>query len=105
MTEIGLLYTVGLWKVKKGNEKDFLEVWQQFALWTEKNHQGAGLGRLLQDIDQPDKFISFGSWDSEMQIGEWRSKPEFKAFIQNARELCEDLEPGTFRVVGLSDSR
>ena len=100
MKDIGQIFTGGSWQVKKGREKEFIEAWQQFVTWTGAKQKGAGEGRLLQDLEHPDRFMSFAPWENEERIAEWRSRPEFAAFVKTARELCEDIQPRTLKVVG-----
>jgi len=99
MDDIRQIYSSGTWQVKKGSEAAFIKAWQQFANWTVANQAGAGKGVLLQDLEHSDRFLSFGPWESEARIAEWRSKPEFAAFVQKARELCEEILPRTMVVV------
>ena len=99
MGEPGQLYTSGLWSVRPGKEADFIRAWEQFAQWTSEHQPGVGDGRLLQDPEHPDKFLSFGPWESAERIAEWRSRPEFAAFVTTARELCEDIQPRTLKLV------
>jgi heme-degrading monooxygenase HmoA len=99
MDEMGQIYSSGTWQVKKGNEEAFIKAWQQFANWTVEKLAGAGSGLLLQDLEHSDRFISVGPWENVERIAEWRSKPEFAAFVQKARELCEEILPRTMAVV------
>ncbi len=102
MKDIGQIFASGLWQVKTGKEKEFIEAWQQFATWTGATQKGVGEGRLLQDLEHPDRFLSFGPWENEDRIAEWRSRPEFTAFVKTARELCVDLQPRKLKVVAYS---
>lgn len=99
MTKLGQLYTAGRWTVKPGKEQEFIQAWQEFADWTGKHQVGAGEARLMQDIEHPNRLISFGDWDTPESIQTWRSTAEFTAFLEKARTLCDDIQPGTFKVV------
>ncbi|HKY79365.1 MAG TPA: antibiotic biosynthesis monooxygenase family protein [Anaerolineales bacterium] len=99
MDDIGQIYLSGSWQVKKGSEAAFIKAWQQFANWTVEKQAGARKAVLLQDREHADRFLSFGPWESEARIAEWRSQPEFAAFVQTARELCEEIQPRTMVVV------
>ena len=99
MDASGQLYTSGEWKVTPGKEAQFIETWQKFAEWTSANLPGAGEARLLQDPEHPDMFLSFGPWETLGHIRDWRSRPEFAAFVARARELCEEIRPRTLTVV------
>src|SRR3990172_5344291 len=99
MDEMGQIFSSGTWQVKKGNEAAYIKAWQQFANWTVEKQAGARKGLLPQDLEHSESFISVGPWESEERIIEWRSKPEFAAFVQRARELCEEIVPRTMLVV------
>ncbi len=98
MSEKGQLYTAGIWIVKPGKEAEFINIWEKFANWTKKTYPGIKTGRLLQHIEQPGRFVSFGDWASQETIQSWRSSAEFRSFLEKARELCTDIQPGTYQV-------
>ena len=97
MGEVGRLFTAAQWQTKAGKEKDFIQLWQKFASWSAKTFNANG-AHLLQDISEPGRFISFGRWDSQASIDDWRSRSEFKEFLKQAHELCDRAEPHTFKV-------
>ncbi len=99
MDKSGQLYTAGLWTVKPGKEAEFIRAWEEFARWTGEHQPGAAVGTLVQDIARPQRFLSFGPWESAEHIDAWRATPEFKAFAAQARELCDDFQPGTYKLV------
>jgi heme-degrading monooxygenase HmoA len=96
------IYTLGIWTVKPGNEKEFIKGWTEFANWTDKNISGPGKAYLLQDEKNPLRFISFGPWDNEMSIQGWRECNEFKSFVAKVKDLCDDFQPNTLKVVSTS---
>lgn len=98
------IYTLGIWTVKPGNEKEFIKEWTEFANWTDKNISGPGKAYLLQDEKNFLRFISFGPWDNEKSIQEWRESNEFKRFVAKVKELCDDFQPNTLKVVSTSKS-
>ena len=102
MNKLNQPYTLGNWTVKAGNEKTFIAEWQAFARWTAKNQFGAGTGHLLQDPAHPQKFVSFGSWESPDAIKAWRECSEFKSFVSKGRALCDEFEPWTLVEVATS---
>ena len=97
------IYTLGKWTVKPGLEDEFIKEWTTFANWTAKNVPGTGTGYLLRDENNPLKFISFGPWTDKDAIQQWRERDEFKKFFAKARELCDELEPNTLRLVSSSE--
>lgn len=99
----GKNYTLGIWKVKPEKEKDFIKEWTNFASWTGRNINGSGKAHLLQDKENPLRFISFGSWDSEESITHWRNYKEFKTFVEKVKELCDEFQPNTLNEVSSSE--
>ena len=99
MEKQNMLYTAGIWVAKKGKERNFIAAWKEFAEWTSSNVVGAGNARLLQDIEKPERFISFGPWESVESIQQWRNKQEFKEFFAKAKELCESIQPNSLKAV------
>ena len=98
-SKTGKLYTLGIWVVKPGYEKDFISAWKEFAHWTIKNQDGAVSATLVQDIQNSQRFISFGPWEDKESIELWRQTPVFQAFIKKARALCDDIQPHTVKSV------
>lgn len=96
--ELKETYTLGMWTVKTGKEKEFISEWTTFANWTSENFSGAGKAYLLHDEKNSWKFISFGPWDSENTIQKWRQTNEFKSFVTKVKDLCDDFQPNTLKV-------
>lgn len=97
------IYTIGIWTTKPGNEAAFISVWADFAQWMSKHTSGAGKGYLLQDAQNPSKFVSMGGWDDTGSIQTWRDSEEFKTFAGKAMMLCQHFEPNMMNVVASSD--
>lgn len=68
-----------------------------------ENQDGAISGTLLQDTQNPQRFISFGPWKDKESIETWRQTPEFQAFIKKARVLCEEIQPNILQSVATID--
>ncbi len=99
MADSSVVYTLATWSVKPGKEGEFAAAWGSFARWTMDHQAGAvGDARLLQDLAESGRFLSFGAWDNMATVQAWRDRPEFKAFFVTARALCDDVQPQTFRV-------
>lgn len=98
---MGQLYTHGRWVVKEGQEAAFQAAWQEFAEWTNANISGAvnGEARLLQDLDDPRIFFSFGPWESLEAIQAWRASDGFQERIGRMRDLLASFEAHTMRTV------
>ena len=103
MNKSGQIYTLGMWLVKPGLESEFITTWETFARWTaESLSLPDDLGaHLLQDLENPRRFISFGPWKDIQTVQAWRGLPEFMAFFSKARELCEKIEPSTLKQVAI----
>jgi len=93
------LYTVGVWKVKNGREKEFILAWAEFADWSTENVPGSMTARLIQDESQPGRMISFGPWENAEDVARWRAMPEFRLFFTKAKEMCEEVSPANMRLV------
>jgi heme-degrading monooxygenase HmoA len=91
-------YTFGVWIVKPGREDDFVAGWREMAEWTAANVPGAGIGRLLQDEDQPTRFISIGPWDDKDAIAVWRSQLGFQERVGRLREMLETFTPANLEL-------
>lgn len=104
MTEI---YTVGIWTVKAGREEEFVAAWRAMGEATIAEFPAAH-GRLLRNVDNPSRFVSFGPWDSLETVDAWRASTPFKEGVARIGELLDGFEPGTYEVsaeVSASSSR
>ncbi len=95
-------YTLGTWTAKAGREKELIAEWQKFAKWTSERYPGAGTAVLLQDSENPRRFVSCGPWDNTDSIKGWRESPEFKAFALKVRELCDEFQPRSLALAATS---
>lgn len=94
MTEI---YSVGRWTVKAGREEEFVAAWRAMGDATVAEFPAAH-GRLLRDVDNPGRFVSFGPWESREAIDAWRASASFTEGVARIRELVEAFEPGTYEL-------
>ena len=91
-------YTSGLWVVKPGEEDAFVEEWRAFVTWA-SGMAGSGTFRLVRDVDQPGRYMSFaprGSFDAQQA---WKELPEFRERIGRVRSHCEEFQPSTHELV------
>jgi heme-degrading monooxygenase HmoA len=91
-------YTHAMWRVKPGNEEQFIAAWKAMgdaflAI------PGSQQGTLIQSLTDPTLFYSFGPWNSLEDIQAMRSDPAAQEAMRRARELCEEAMPGSYRVV------
>jgi heme-degrading monooxygenase HmoA len=91
------VYTLGIWTVKTGREGDFVDAWQDLADRT-KSDFPEETATLLRDRDQPNRFISFGPWESLEQIERWRSSDTFKQGVSTLRAMLDDFVAHTMDI-------
>jgi quinol monooxygenase YgiN len=91
-------YAFGVWIVKPGREDAFVAGWRELAEWTAANGPGAGVGRLLQDEDQPTRFISIAPWDDKDAIAGMRSQLGYQERVARLRELLETFTPANLEL-------
>ena len=95
----GVPYTHGIWQVKPGKGDDFIAAWTEFADWTVQHAHGAGWGKLLRDLNDENRFISFGPWESLAAIEAWRSLDGFDERVSRIRDLLVGFEPASLQAV------
>jgi heme-degrading monooxygenase HmoA len=95
---VAVTYTSGIWLVREGHEADFVAAWSDFAQWI-AGWPGAQELRLVRDLDQPHRFLSFAPWDSFDEQRAWKESPEFRERIGRVREHVEDFTPSTYELV------
>ena len=92
MAQIGQPYSSGYWLVKEGSEEDFVSRWTAFVEWSLENAPGLVTGILIQDSDNPRRFLSLGAWDTAEAMQAWRQMPEFQELFDACRELCDEVQ-------------
>ena len=88
---MGDIYTSGNWKPNAGSEEAFIVAWTQFAAWG-SSIAGAGRLRLLRDVDDPSRFVSFGDWDTLDEARGWKTAPEFKEKMAQVLQHCAEFK-------------
>ena len=91
------LYTCGIWTVVPGREDEFVAAWDELARWTKENLAGATWAALVQDTERPNRFLTFGPWESAEAIDAWRASDGFRERVGRFGPLLEAFEPGTYR--------
>ena len=95
----GDVYTLGVWKVKPGEEESFIAVWKELGDFFLSLPKPPGPGTLVQSLEDATLFYSFGPWNSLEDIQAMRAHPRAPAMIGKLASLCEQATPGSFRVV------
>ncbi len=93
------IYTLGVWKVKPGQEQAFIAAWKALADFFYGLPNPPGPGTLVQSLDDPTLFYSFGPWRSLEDIQTMRADPRTPEQIGRLAALCDEATPGAFRVV------
>lgn len=91
-------YTSGTWKVKPGEEEDFIREWTEFVEWA-SSMPGSGTFRLARDLDHAGTYHSFAPWESFEAQQAWKELPAFHDRIMRVRNHCEDFQPITYELV------
>jgi heme-degrading monooxygenase HmoA len=95
---MGEAYTHSTWRVKPGLEDEFVRRWQDLAHWSAL--QGlTSRAKLLRDVDEPSRFVSFGPWESMESVRRWRAAPGFHERVARLQEVLDDFEPRTLKLV------
>jgi len=93
------IYTLGVWRVQDGKQSEFISAWQALGRYFHSLPRPPGKGTLVQSVDEPQQFYSFGPWRTLEDIQEMRSRPETPNEIGKLMALCAEGRLGTFRVV------
>ena len=60
---MGEHYSHTVWIAKPGYEDEFVRRWSEFEEWSAVEGLSAH-AKLLRDVDEPGRFISFGPWET-----------------------------------------
>jgi quinol monooxygenase YgiN len=93
-----MFFTHGRWTVHEDQQAAFAAAWEQFAEWASRELPGGPWAVLLRDRENQRQFFSFGPWDSLEAIADFRSRPEFSAFLAQTRPMLEAVEVFTLEV-------
>ena len=96
------LYTQGDWTPTPGKEEAFVEAWVEFAGWA-STRPGAGTLRLVRDVRNWERFVSFGRWDSADDVRAWKSDPEFRERIARVLQHVDEFEPTELVLVATAE--
>jgi heme-degrading monooxygenase HmoA len=91
-------YTHGSWMVKPGEEDAFVQAWTEFVTWA-SSMPGSGTFRLVRNVEEPSRYMSFAPWESSEAQQAWKDLPEFRERIGRVRAHCEDFKPSVFELV------
>jgi heme-degrading monooxygenase HmoA len=89
-------YSSGEWEVRAGSEEEFVQRWTTFIEWSLENAPGAGSFVLVRSTEDPTKFLSLGSWESQEAQQAWREIPRMQELLDQCRELCEEFDSHSY---------
>ena len=91
-------YTLARWSVLAGQEAAFVTAWHELAAHFLSLKAPPRWGTLLQSVEDPRLFYSFGPWPSVETIAAMRAHPSTAGAISRLTTLCEASELGTYLV-------
>jgi hypothetical protein len=92
-------YTLALWRVQPGREGEFVDAWQELGEVFGRLPTPPGDGVLVQSVDDPLRFYSFGWWQRLEDVQAMRADPDAGAALARLAALCTEAQPGAYRVV------
>ncbi|PWU25129.1 MAG: antibiotic biosynthesis monooxygenase [Candidatus Rokuibacteriota bacterium] len=96
------IYTSGTWKPNVGSEGAFVAAWEQFAAWA-SSMPGSGRLELVRDLHAPERFVSFGSWESLEQVKAWKSSPEFRERMARVLQHIDEFHPAELTLIASAE--
>ncbi|MQS16696.1 antibiotic biosynthesis monooxygenase [Streptomyces kaniharaensis] len=91
-------WSSGNWQVGSGKAEEFVEAWRAFLTWTKDANDGFLGARLIQDIQNPQHFVSFATWRDIDAMRAWQGNPDFAEHFGACRALCEDVQAGGYEL-------
>src|SRR5262245_18772242 len=92
---MGETYTHGTWVAKAGEEDEFVAAWRDFVSWA-RTWPGSSAFQLVRDHYEPNRFMSFGPWESFEAQQAWKDSPDFKERIGRVKQHTEEFTPSVF---------
>jgi len=96
------IYTTWSWKPDPESEEAFVEAWKAFAGWA-SSRAGAGTLRLVRDLHEPGRFVSFGTWDSIDDVRSWKQSSEFKERMAQVLRHVDVFQPAELELVATAE--
>ncbi len=91
-------YTTGSWNPTPDSSDAFIEAWTQFAAWA-SGMPGAGRLRLVRDLRDPERYVSFGGWESIDSVRDWKESPEFRERMAQVLQHVAEFHPAELELV------
>jgi heme-degrading monooxygenase HmoA len=90
-------YSFNLWKIKEGNEQEFLNVWENELAKAFVKLNPYSKTTLIQSMDTPSIYYSFGPWIKLDQLQAARSSEEYRTAVTKLVSLCDISKSGSFK--------
>ena len=97
-------YTSGTWVVRAGEEDAFVDAWTDFVGWAAEQ-EGSQTFRLVRDVDDPRRYMSFAPCDSFEAQAAWKATPEFRERMGRVQQHVEEFTPSVHELVTEVESR
>jgi heme-degrading monooxygenase HmoA len=91
-------YTSGVWVAKEGHEGEFVEAWTDFVEWASE-FPGSGTFRLVRDVDDASRFMSFAPWESFEAQRDWKQSDEWRERMGRVQQHVAEFTPAVFELV------
>ncbi len=95
----GGFYTLSSWVVREGQTSEFVRIWKEEFAPAYIRYSASTQGTLIQNMEEPHVFYSFGPWESQEVMQEARRDPQVRAALAKLTALCVEAKPGPYRVV------
>jgi len=90
-------YTFNLWKIKDGNLDEFLHIWEEKLAQEFIKLNPYSKVTLIQSLDNPNIYYSFGPWTKLDQMQAARSNVNYRSAISELVSLCDLSKSGSFK--------
>ncbi len=84
-------FTVYSWTVKRGQERQFVEAWKNFAKWVTRQTGSERSTRLFRDLDSMGHFLSVDSWENEESLRMFLKETEYGHRVEALRKFLDGL--------------
>ena len=94
-----VVYTHAMWRVREGNEDEFIARWSQLGTVFANLERKPLWGTLLRSTQDPRLFYSFGPWETLNDVVAMREHPAAREAFRELAGLCEEATPSTYTLV------
>lgn len=86
-----------LWKIKDGNLEEFIHIWEKELAREFIKLNPYSKITLIQSLDNPNIYYSFGPWIELEQMQAARSNENYRSAISKLVSLCDMSKSGSFK--------